>query len=844
MQFRRYCISFFFLLLPVLYTQGGVCGNCDCWRSEYNTKYKKGNTFKEVGLDIYLFIRFSDYNKEDFLEKYKILYTYSLDCNEKNNINNENNIISLEEDPQGVEQIEKDIFKEAMEEKLTDDEDFFLDRFFSGKTNVLNFSNHHQEWRVHVYKLTKTMDQNISWEISDANLNDIFRKMGTTGGNNFDVAKCQDIPRWFESWRSKNRHNKNLLIVEETNSKILEDVLKKFKRMISFSYCPVMGFVYGDNSTVLNNDDFIYVENDINLEDNFDGNFEKVKKDFYKKVKEMDSKATAELENLGVFYSENEFLAENKKNIIGNVIDNEILNNENIIATSSVSNNIVQKEDKDISKNPAKEPSEASLGKLLKNDVFDEDRVNIIPYKKNEKNIWEKNIIDFIKKECTFHNNLGVQGFDPNRFYVMLVGQKRVGKTTMLNLLANARIGKTANDVTSVTGKKMIYDIAGSSLSVIDTAGFEKGADFADELLKWLKEPAVDCNGNLLEGKRNGDMINCFVYIIRPDKDQSNPETWAPTSGSFFSKEDEKLFEIIIEFKKPSIFCFNSDDTVTKAVMATRKMFGDLVFWNLSKVNTWVGNLRKKSGDSEQLCQNIAHNFFDEKVAHFTIVKLVEDKKNDLKPFGLGRLLKLIIKVCEENYKDKEDLIIDMKKNYFKKTIKYFCDKGFINDFDFNVKNQKHPFLFKTKKNIDPFGDEEDDLFPLLDSNLRYLYDLCKKKFEEQLEFSFEDIGKVGENELKTFSLKFGVAQTYKNVLINNFALGNKTLMIPYWGIDFNEELLNYCRDNYGNDSWTLLGLFVDNKDHLFSYSLLTLLWPANRFWIKGESDNVFGIGM
>ena len=854
MRFRTYYISFFFFLLPVLDTQGGVCGSCDCCRSEYNTKYKKGNTFKEVGLDIYLFIRFSEYSgKKDFLEKYKILYTYKLDWNEKNNINNENNINAIEKELEDEKQeikkntkIEEDIFKEAMEEKLTDNEEFFLNRFFSGKTNVLNFSNHHQEWRVHVYKLTEpTTDHNTGWEISDANLNDIFRKMGTTGGNNFDVAKCQDMPRWFESLRSKNRHNKNLLIVEETNNKILNDVLKKFKWMISFSYCPEMGFVYEedtDKSTDSNNTEFIEKKNDINLKNNFEENFEKFKEDFYKNVNEIDRKVTNELENQGMFYSENELLAENKENII----NNNIPNNENIIKTSLESNNIVQKEDKNISKIPAKKPSDASLGKLLKNDVFDRDRVDIIPYKKTEKNVWKKNIIDFIRKECDFHNNLGAQGFDPNRIYVMFVGNKRVGKTTMVNLLANGRIGKSANDVTSVTGKKIIYDIPESSLSVIDTAGFEKGADFADELFKWLKEPAVDRNGNPLEGKRNGDMINCFVYVIRPDKKTSDPEKWGPLSGPFFSKEDEKLFEFIIEFKKPSIFCFNSDDTVTKAVMGTRKMFGDLVFWNLSKVNTWIGNLKGKPENSVQLCQNIAHNFFDEKVAHFTIVKLVEDKKNDLKPFGLGRLLKLIIKVCEKNSENQKNLIEDMKENYFKNTIKYFYDKGFINDFDSTVEKQRHPFLFKAKREIDPFKDgDEDDLFPLLDSNLRSLYELCKKNLEEKLDFAFEEVGDVEKDKLTNFVAKFGVSYMYKNVLINNFALGNKTLMTPVevWGytFDFCADFQSFCEEHEKGNYWTLLGLNVDNNDQLASRALLN---PFNLFWVKNESVDAFGIGM
>ena len=101
---------------------------------------------------------------EKFLQKYKYLYTYDR---------------------------KTDDYHE--DEYLIANELFYLQHFCSGEQKVLNFSNHYGPWMVHCFNATDDTEDNF--DIKNELLQLLVKKIGTEGGNNYDIINAQEKQR-------------------------------------------------------------------------------------------------------------------------------------------------------------------------------------------------------------------------------------------------------------------------------------------------------------------------------------------------------------------------------------------------------------------------------------------------------------------------------------------------------------------------------------------------------------------------------------------------------------------------------------------------------------------------
>ena len=105
-------------------------------------------------------------------------------------------------------------------------------------TNKLHFSSHKKPWYYHLYK--KEEDDEFNKNL----IENLAKKMSTEGGNNFDWEKGVDRARWFNRFRSKVRHNKNVIIVKlkGEEDELFETTIGIFRKFVNMSYrpCPII----------------------------------------------------------------------------------------------------------------------------------------------------------------------------------------------------------------------------------------------------------------------------------------------------------------------------------------------------------------------------------------------------------------------------------------------------------------------------------------------------------------------------------------------------------------------------------------------------------------------------
>ena len=191
---------------------------CPCCYNNYFKNYQDGKSFATDGLDVYVVDDFTD---NDIFNNYY-----------------------------------KPFFEENEEDLFLPKERYNIDVFFRKEdpSNELHFSSHENPWYWHIYKKNENDD-----EFNKNLIENIAKKMSTEGGNNFDWEEGVDRARWFNRFRSKVRHNKNVIIIKlkekndlnDSNDTLFENTIYTFRKFVNMSYrpCPIIftgSFDFGD----------------------------------------------------------------------------------------------------------------------------------------------------------------------------------------------------------------------------------------------------------------------------------------------------------------------------------------------------------------------------------------------------------------------------------------------------------------------------------------------------------------------------------------------------------------------------------------------------------------------
>lgn len=170
---------------------------CPCCYNNYFKDYQDGKSFATDGLDVYVV--------DDFIDK---IFGYY-----------------------------KPFFEGDKEELFLPKEQYNIDAFSRKEdpSNELHFSSHKNPWYWHFYK------KNKKDKLNDNLIENLAKKMSTKGGYNFDWDKGVDKFRIFERFRSKVRHNKNVILVklESENDPLFKETIFTFRKFVNMSYVPV-----------------------------------------------------------------------------------------------------------------------------------------------------------------------------------------------------------------------------------------------------------------------------------------------------------------------------------------------------------------------------------------------------------------------------------------------------------------------------------------------------------------------------------------------------------------------------------------------------------------------------
>ena len=204
--------KFLYFLLSFSILNSSFAGEllCPYCYNNYFANYSDGKTFATEGLDVYIVDDFT--NNENFDKYYKLFFGEKEEFNflpiEEYNINT----FTRKEDP----------------------------------SNELHFSSHENPWYYHLYK--KKENDNESQDYNENLITTLAKKMSTKGGNNFDWEEGRDKARWFNSFRSKVRHNKNVIIIKLNNAKdeLFKKTISIFRKFVNMSYCPFPIIFIGD----------------------------------------------------------------------------------------------------------------------------------------------------------------------------------------------------------------------------------------------------------------------------------------------------------------------------------------------------------------------------------------------------------------------------------------------------------------------------------------------------------------------------------------------------------------------------------------------------------------------
>ena len=174
---------------------------CPCCYNNYFKNYQDGKSFATDGLDVYVVDDFSNDNIFD------------------------NNIF---------DNYYKPFFDEDEEAPFLPKEQYNIDVFFQKDEPSLHFSSHKNPWYYHLYKKEEDNDFN------EKLVTTLAKKMSTEGGNNFDWENEVDRARWFNRFRSKVRHNKNVIIIKLKNQDdpLFKSTIFTFRKFVNMSYCP------------------------------------------------------------------------------------------------------------------------------------------------------------------------------------------------------------------------------------------------------------------------------------------------------------------------------------------------------------------------------------------------------------------------------------------------------------------------------------------------------------------------------------------------------------------------------------------------------------------------------
>ena len=177
---------------------------CPCCYNNYFKNYQDGKSFATDGLDVYVV---DDFTNNIFGNYYK------------------------------------PFFEENEEDSFLPKERYNIDAFSREEdpSNELHFSSHKNPWYWHIYK------KNEDEEFNNNLIENIAKKMSTEGGNNFDWEEGVDRARWFNRFRSKVRHNKNVIIIKlkeknDPNDTLFENTIYTFRKFVNMSYrpCPII----------------------------------------------------------------------------------------------------------------------------------------------------------------------------------------------------------------------------------------------------------------------------------------------------------------------------------------------------------------------------------------------------------------------------------------------------------------------------------------------------------------------------------------------------------------------------------------------------------------------------
>ena len=200
---------------------------CPCCYNNYFKNYQDGKSFATDGLDVYVV---DDFTVNGIFDNYYKLF-----------------------------------FEKNEEAPFLPKEQYNIDVFLREEdpSNELHFSSHENPWYWHIYK--KEEDNDF---FNNNLIENIAKKMSTEGGNNFDWDKGVDRARWFNRFRSKVRHNKNVIIIKlkEQNDPLFKETIFTFRKFVNMSYrpCPIIftgNFDFGDFNNKLEQFNNNYTEN-------------------------------------------------------------------------------------------------------------------------------------------------------------------------------------------------------------------------------------------------------------------------------------------------------------------------------------------------------------------------------------------------------------------------------------------------------------------------------------------------------------------------------------------------------------------------------------------------------
>ena len=190
---------------------------CPCCYNNYFKNYQDGKSFATDGLDVYVvddFTNDKNFNGANIFDNYY-----------------------------------KHFFEEDKEDPFLPKEQYNINTFMreENPSNELHFSSHENPWYWHIYKKEEDSDLNNNL------IENIAKKMSTEGGNNFNWEEGKDEPRPFESYRSKIRHNKNVIIIKlkDPSDTLFKETIYTFRKFVNMSYVPnpiifTGNFDYGD----------------------------------------------------------------------------------------------------------------------------------------------------------------------------------------------------------------------------------------------------------------------------------------------------------------------------------------------------------------------------------------------------------------------------------------------------------------------------------------------------------------------------------------------------------------------------------------------------------------------